>query len=68
MTYVTDASDYLERARMHEQLASTTEDGQARAMHQAMAAEFRRRAQSGGIEPMAVRTEQPVMELTATIA
>jgi anti-sigma factor RsiW len=68
MTYVSDAPDYLERARMHEHLASTTEDSQARAMHQAMAAEFRRRAQSVGEEPLSLRTQQPVMELTATIA
>jgi len=36
--------DYLERAAMHEQLAANTSDVPARKMHQAMAAEYRRRA------------------------
>ena len=36
--------DYLERAAMHEQLAANTSDIPARKMHQAMAAEYRRRA------------------------
>lgn len=44
----------LERARMHERLADTTSDAPARAMHQAMAAEFRRRATIGQAqEPLA---------------
>jgi len=34
----------LERADMHEKLADTTSDSLARKMHQAMAAEYRRRA------------------------
>jgi len=33
---------------MHERLAATTGDSAARQMHQAMAAEFRRRAQQAG--------------------
>jgi len=41
-------ADYLERARMHDRLASATHDPDARRMHQAMAAEFRRRAEQGG--------------------
>jgi hypothetical protein len=36
--------DYLERAAMHEQLAANTLDIPARKMHEAMAAEYRRRA------------------------
>jgi len=39
------ATDYLERADMHEHLAATTDDVPARKMHLAMAAEFRRKAQ-----------------------
>lgn len=51
----------LERARMHERLARATDDASARVMHQAMAAEFRRRAEGGSIE---VRpANRPVMEL-----
>jgi hypothetical protein len=37
-------ADFLERAKMHEQLASATDDVPARKMHQAMAAEYRRKA------------------------
>lgn len=47
-------SDCLERARMHERLATSTNDTAARQMHQAMAAEFRRRASqesAGGMVP-----------------
>ena len=44
MTHSDDRDHCLERARMHERLASTTGDAAARQMHQAMAAEFRRRA------------------------
>jgi hypothetical protein len=40
-----DAERFLERAQMHEQLAATTADAPARKMHQAMAAEYRRKAQ-----------------------
>jgi hypothetical protein len=45
MTYADNKADCLERARMHDRLASATDDGPARVMHQAMAAEFRRRAE-----------------------
>lgn len=41
-------SDCLERARMHDRLAASTNDTAARQMHQAMAAEFRRRAEQQG--------------------
>jgi hypothetical protein len=39
-----DAEAYIERAEMHEQLAANTADIPARKMHQAMAAEYRRKA------------------------
>jgi hypothetical protein len=42
--------DYLERAAMHEQLAANTSDIPARKMHEAMAAEYRRRAAAAGDE------------------
>jgi len=67
MTHTDNASDCLERARMHDRLASTTEDRQARTMHQAMAAEFRRRASeldSGTLPPAAQR---PILEMVATV-
>ena len=41
-------NNYLERAAMHEQLAANTLDVPARKMHQAMAAEYRRRAVADG--------------------
>jgi hypothetical protein len=40
-----DAEAYFERAEMHEQLAANTADAPARKMHQAMAAEYRRKAE-----------------------
>ena len=43
-----DAQAYIERAVMHEQLAATTSDAPARKMHQAMAAEYRRKAEEAG--------------------
>ena len=59
-----DQTDYGERARMHDRLAASTEDPAARQMHQAMAAEFRRRSrQFGDDEPM--RQPRPLMELPA---
>lgn len=49
--------DYLERAAMHEQLAANTSDVPARKMHEAMAAEYRRRAaEAGGEMSMPVRS------------
>ena len=41
-----DQTVYLERADMHEQLAAATGDAPARKMHQAMAAEYRRKAEN----------------------
>lgn len=50
MIITDDPAIYLERAEMHEQLAAGTEDIPARKMHQAMAAEYRRKAaEIGGI-------------------
>jgi hypothetical protein len=43
-------NNYLERAAMHEQLAANTSDIPARKMHEAMAAEYRRRAAEAGGE------------------
>ena len=40
-----DAEAYIERAEMHEQLAATTADVQARKMHQSMAEAYRRKAE-----------------------
>jgi hypothetical protein len=51
MTQADNSADLLERAKMHEQLAATTEDSAARAMHQAMAVEYRRRATEGDAIP-----------------
>lgn len=53
-----DANAYLERAEMHEQLASATADEPARKMHQAMAAEYRRKAAACG---MNISSSAPVM-------
>jgi hypothetical protein len=57
------ASDLLERAAMHEQLAATTHDPPARRMHLAMAAEYRRKAaELAGIS--IVRRPDPRIEMT----
>ncbi|HUD94263.1 hypothetical protein [Sphingobium sp.] len=58
------SADCLERARMHEQLAGATDDASARKMHQAMAAEFRRRAESGISTGTPVN--RPILELLST--
>lgn len=69
MTYADSPSDYLDRAKMHDQLAASTNDMAARQMHQAMAAEFRRRAQQAGSEAIMSRpTEGPILEIIATAA
>lgn len=57
-------SDCLERARMHDQLAASTNDAAARQIHQAMAAEFRRRAeQVGGDDLSQHPASGPVLEV-----
>lgn len=43
-----DPAAYIARAEMHEQLAAATDDIPARKMHQAMAAEYRRKAEEAG--------------------
>lgn len=63
MTHAHNAQECLERARMHEQLAATTADASARTMHQAMAAEYRRRAQMDAIEMVRPVVHKPIMEL-----
>mgnify|MGYP000847624313 CR=1 FL=1 len=63
MTHALNAQECLERARMHEQLAATTADASARMMHQAMAAEFRRRATMGSVDMGPPVVNRPAMEL-----
>jgi hypothetical protein len=55
-----ESIDYLERAEMHEQLAAATSDVPARKMHQAMAAEYRRKAQA-----VSVSQQPPVIKIEA---
>ncbi len=61
-----DRETCLERARMHERLASTTRDSAARQMHHAMAAEFRRRAEQPG-EDGGMQVPGPIVELRAAV-
>lgn len=68
MTHALNAQECLERARMHEQLAATTADASARMMHQAMAAEFRRRAAMGTVEVARQVINRPVIELSVPAA
>ena len=68
MTHALNAQECLERARMHEQLAATTADASARTMHQAMAAEFRRRAAMGSIDGSGPMISKPVIELSVPAA
>jgi hypothetical protein len=49
MLTMESAAELLARAEMHEQLAAATDDIPARKMHQAMAAEYRRKAAEPGI-------------------
>lgn len=61
-----DRPDYAERARMHDSLAAATRDPEARRMHQAMAAEFRRRArQAERSDFPGDQARRPIMELAA---
>lgn len=69
MTNTDSPADCLERARMHDRLASATDDAPARMMHQAMAAEFRRRAANildSGMAPQV--SASPIIELVATVS
>ena len=67
MTNALTPEECLDRARMHDQLAATTADDSARMQHQAMAAEFRRRAgtTAGGMPQAASR---PIIELMPNVA
>lgn len=68
MTNSLTPEECLERARMHEQLAATTADASARMMHQAMAAEFRRRAATGAVDGLRQVANRPVIELVPNVA
>jgi anti-sigma factor RsiW len=67
MTHSDNQSDCFERAQMHERLAASTNDTAARQMHQAMAAEFRRRAAQPGSEdmPQQPSARGPLLEMSA---
>ncbi len=65
MTDTLTPAECLDRARMHERLASTTADSSARMMHQAMAAEFRRRAENGYADGSLRAQNKPVIELSS---
>lgn len=67
MTNALTPAECRERAQMHEQLAATTDDPSARRMHQAMAAEFRRRAESGPADGLIKAENRPMMELCSQI-
>ena len=67
MTHADNPAELLDRARMHDLLASATEDGPARAMHQAMAAEFRRRAADQDAGATAAPLQRPILEMAATM-
>ncbi|EQB10994.1 hypothetical protein L288_03615 [Sphingobium quisquiliarum P25] len=53
---------------MHEQLAATTADPYARTMHQAMAAEFRRRAVMGSFDAARAVINKPMAELCSPVS
>lgn len=69
MAHSDDRAHCIERANMHDRLADTTNDAAARQMHQAMAAEFRRRAGQAGSEAMpSPQARGPVLEMHITAA
>ncbi|MGH6808891.1 MAG: hypothetical protein ACREEJ_18935 [Ensifer adhaerens] len=60
--------EYLERAEMHEQLAAATADVLARKMHQAMAAEYRRKAtEDGPFSTAPPSSTDPILKLSVNI-
>ncbi|WP_068087741.1 hypothetical protein [Novosphingobium rosa] len=66
MTHSDNRSDCFERAQMHDRLAASTNDTAARQMHQAMAAEFRRRAAQPGSDDMPQPSARgPLLEMSA---
>ena len=69
MIHSDDQAHCLERARMHDRLAATTNDEAARQMHQAMAAEFRRRAGQQGNDVMSQPDDSrgPILKMSSVI-
>ncbi|HEX7753293.1 MAG TPA: hypothetical protein VF440_12945 [Novosphingobium sp.] len=68
MTHSDSPSDCLDRARMHDRLASSTDDPAARQMHQAMAAEFRRRAGLSADSAMPMPPQRgPIIEMQVPV-
>lgn len=64
MLTMESAAELLGRAEMHEQLAATTDDIPARKMHQAMAAEYRRKAAEPGAGPgMSPAHADPILKV-----
>lgn len=59
-------TECLERADMHDSLAEATADPAARAMHRAMAAEYRRRANSESMIARGSRSD-PLSKLEVPI-
>lgn len=68
MTNSLNVQECLERAKMHEQLAAATADASARTMHQAMAAEFRRRAAMGSFDEARPMGNKPIIELCPPVS
>jgi hypothetical protein len=64
-----DQAYYLERAEMHEKLAEATNDLPARKVHQAMAAEYRRKAKALdiGADQAAPSSHDSALKLDAAI-
>ena len=68
MTDSEHRSHSLERARMHDQLAASTNDTAARQIHQAMAAEYRRRAGEVGSADLIQQPKSgPMLEIYQTV-
>jgi hypothetical protein len=67
MTNALTREECLERAHMHDQLATATADASARMMHQAMAAEFRRRAETASVHGIMQAPNRPVAELCSPV-
>ena len=62
-----DSAIYIERAEMHEQLASATGDIPARKMHLAMAAEYRRKAGEAGAIQVPQAQNAQIMKLNVAV-
>jgi hypothetical protein len=58
----------LERAEMHEQLAAATDDVLARKMHQAMAAEYRRKAtEEAPVSIVTPSSADPILKISVDV-